>query len=273
MTLIRTFAAGVGAALALGTAAAAPQEKGAGQPPAEKPIPAAPPAAKPALTREQIQKMLQPVPFFTVTDEKGAPMIATPKDKQKGAVGFFGTPAAAEAFLANLRTRNPAVAANVRVSPVSLWDIFRIATDPKSPFLVAFVADEAETLAAKPLLKAGQKVNVPLFVGRSLKSGGLLTVSQGERQVIPAFLSKKDLDDLMARFQKSQSAIMQDVKVEVLDLEGLLGSLGSATDPNIVKVAVMASRANLEYLQKQSPAKKSPIPTAPLKPTAGRKKP
>lgn len=261
MSPFRTLA-GATLALALTTAAGA-QETGAAPPAPAKPIPAAPPVgAKPALTLAQIETMLQPVPFFTVTDAKGAPMIATPKDKSKGAVGFFATPAAAEAFLAGVRTRNPASVAGTRVTAVSLWQIFKIATDPKAPFLVVFVADENEVAAARPFLKPNQKVNIPLFLGRNGTSNGLLTVNQGAQQVIPAFLSKKDLDELMARFQKTQSAVMKGVQVEVMDLEALLGMLQKATDPNLGKIGIMASRANLEYLQKREAPQKPETPGA-----------
>ena len=58
-----------------------------------------------ALTPEQIIQKLRPIPVFTIADAKGAPLVASPPNGEKGGpvAGVFISQKDANAFLENLK--------------------------------------------------------------------------------------------------------------------------------------------------------------------------
>ena len=74
-----------------------------------------------ALTPEQIVQKLRPVPMFTIANAQGAPLVASPPNGQKGSpvAGVFVSQKDAQAFLETLKSKNPNLAKEVKVVPVS----------------------------------------------------------------------------------------------------------------------------------------------------------
>ncbi|MEG4409121.1 Tic22 family protein [Microcoleus sp. MON2_D5] len=85
-----------------------------------------------ALSNTQIDEKLRSVPVFTITDAQGAPLITTvPKQGQEqtgndSVAGIFISQQDAQAFVDQLKTTNPQLAASVRVMPVSLGEIYQL---------------------------------------------------------------------------------------------------------------------------------------------------
>ena len=241
------------------------------QPPAvtqQKPAPeTAATKATDGLTPAQIEVLLKGVPVFSLTDAGGQPIVSKVPDATKGVTAIFMSPGTAGAALAQIKTKNAELATKLKINPVSLWDIYKLATSETSPFLIQFVADPAELDAAKPLLKEGRTVRVPLFVAKNKKDNGLLTINQKGSEAIPMFLSKKDLDTVLRKFGKPE--LLNEITTDVVDLEQLLGSLTRIKDPSIAKTTLVPPTESLDFLKTQPVTKQNANESQNLKTTPG----
>jgi len=223
------------------------------------------------LSAAQIEVLLKAVPVFSLTDAGGQPIISKVPDATKGVTAIFISPGTAAAALAQIKTKNAELATKLKINAVSLWDIYKLATSESSPFLIQFVADPAEMDAAKPLIKEGRTVRVPLFVAKNKKDNGLLTINQKGMEAIPMFLSKKDLDSVLKKFAKPE--LLNEIATDIVDLEQLLGSLNRIKDPNIAKATLVPPTESLEFLKTQPAPNKNANESQNLKPSSGPERP
>ena len=205
--------------------------------------------------------------MFSLTDAGGQPIVSKVPDATKGVTAIFMSPGTATAALAQIKAKNAELAAKLKINPVSLWDIYKLATSETSPFLIQFVADPAEMDAAKPLVKEGRTVRVPLFVAKNKKDNGLLTINQKGMEAIPMFLSKKDLDAVLRKFAKPE--LLTEIATDVVDLEQLLGSLTKIKDPSIANTTLVPPTESLDFLKTQPATKQNANESQNLKPSPG----
>lgn len=212
-----------------------------------------------ALTPEQIVQKLRPIPVFTIADNKGAPLVATPPQGQQGkpVAGLFISRQDAQAFLENLKNRNSALAKDVRVVPVSLAEVYQMEQSGKgkpNELDFAYVPSKQQVDTALTLLRqGGQQVNqfngTPLFVARAGQDKGYLTVQQGNQAVIPMFFNKEELQVLVDRFKQQQPNLAKTVDIQVLNLEGLMEALQKQNDPQLDKIVLIPPRDSIQYVQ------------------------
>lgn len=217
-----------------------------------------------ALPQEQILQKLGPVPVFTITDNKGAPLVASaPNSQNKGSLaGVFINQKDAQAFVAQLKTKNPNLAKSVRVVPVSLGEVYKLdqANQNKPNALdVAYVPSKQQVDAALALLRQnGQKVNrfngTPLFVAKAGKQEGYLTIKQANQQVIPFFFNKEELQTMLDRFKKQQPSLASTIKIQVVNLEGVLKTLQSGKDQQLNQIMLIPPRESIEFVRSLQPA-------------------
>ena len=200
-----------------------------------------------ALTEAQILEKLAPVPVFTITDEKGAPLVKTvpvgenaqnPNNVRQVAVaGVFIKREDAEAFFANLKKASPEIAKDLKVVPVSLGTVYesaKRARAERADLVFDFVPDEEQLKTALSLINQERRAEnkqpleafngVPLFAARGGDKGGYLTVENEGKTVIPFFFSKEELQPMIDRFKADQPDLADTVTVEVLDLEGVIAT-------------------------------------------------
>lgn len=214
-----------------------------------------------ALTPEQIKQKLQVVPVFTIANTQGAPLVAQPPNGQKGnpVAGVFISQRDANAFLENLKQRNPALAKDVRVVPVSLAEVYQLnQTNQGKPEKLdfAYVPTKQQLDSAVAILKAnGQNVNqfngTPLFVARAGDKKGFLTIQEGNQTVIPMFFSKEDLQPLVDRFKQQKPDLAKTVDIQVFPLEGVMQAMQKEKDPQLDKIVLIPPRETLEFVQRQ----------------------
>lgn len=217
-----------------------------------------------ALPQEQILQKLGPVPVFTITDNKGAPLIASvPNSEKKGGLaGVFINQKDAQAFVAQLKTKNPQLAKTVRVVPVSLGEVYKLdqANQSKPNAVdVAYVPSKQQVDAALQLLQQnGQKVNkfngTPLFVAKAGKEKGYLTVKQANQQVIPFFFNKEELQSLLERFKKQQPSMASTIEIQVANLEGVLKTLQTSNDKQLNQIMLIPPRDSIEFVRSIQPS-------------------
>jgi len=221
-----------------------------------------------ALTAEQVMERLRPVPVFTLANEQGAPLVASPPEgENRGPVaGVFISRQDAEQFLNDLKNRNPEVAQGVRVVPVSLADIYQIAeteragqAEQEQQLRFAFIPAQQQVDAAMTVLReSGETVEefegVPIFVAQSSgENRGYLTIQQGDRQVIPMFFDKTELQAVLTRLQQSQPELANGMEVQVVNLEGLIETLQSSNNEELNQILLVPPRDSVEYVRSLQP--------------------
>ncbi|MBA2748100.1 MAG: hypothetical protein H0U45_05040 [Tatlockia sp.] len=212
-----------------------------------------------SLPQDQIVQKLGPVPVFTITDAKGAPLVASNNDNKKegGVAGVFINQKDAEAFVNQLKTKNPELAKTVRVVPVSLGEVYKLdqASSSKPNSLdFAYVPAKQQVDAAMALLKqSGQDEKkfqgTPLFVAKAGKEKGYLTVKQADKQVIPFFFNKEELQSMLDRFKKQQPDLASTVEIQVVNLEGVIETMQSRNDTQLNQIMLVPPKASVDFIR------------------------
>lgn len=217
-----------------------------------------------ALPEQQVVQKLGAVPMFTITDNKGAPLVASvPNQKnQSGVAGVFVNRQDAQAFIDQLKTKNPKLAKDVRVVPVSLAEVYKLElankNKPNSPDF-AFVPAKQQVDAAMQLMRqSGQKVEkfngTPLFVAKAGKQEGYLTVNQNNQQVIPFFFNKDELQTMLERFKKQKPELASTIKIQVVNLEGVLQALQTRNDQGLNQIVLVPPKSSIDFVRSLQPA-------------------
>ena len=221
-----------------------------------------------ALPEPQILEKLRSVPVFTITDAQGAPLIASvPKQGQgqsgnASVAGIFISQKDAQAFVNQLKTKNPQLAASVRVTPVSLGEIYQITQANKGKpdeVVFAYVPTPQQVQLAKTVLQqTGQQVNdfngVPLFLARGGPENGYLTIQSGQQEVIPLFFNKEELQGMVEIFKKQQPNVNATIKIEVVNLESVLEALRTENDQFLTQLILVPPRESLDFVRSLQPA-------------------
>ena len=212
-----------------------------------------------SLPQDQIVQKLGPVPVFTITDAKGAPLVASNEGNKKegGVAGVFINQKDAEAFVNQLKTKNPELAKTVRVVPVSLGEVYKLdqasSTKPNS-LDFAYVPAKQQVDAAMALLKkSGQDEKkfqgTPLFVAKAGKEKGYLTVEQADKQVIPFFFNKEELQTMLDKFKKQQPDLASTVEIQVVNLEGVIETMQSRNDTQLNQIMLVPPKASIDFVR------------------------
>lgn len=227
-----------------------------------------------AIPQEQIIQKLRPVPVFTIANAQGAPLVASPPTGQKGraVAGVFISQKDAQDFLNNLKTKNPDLAKNVKVVPVSLAEVYQLnQTNKGKPEQLdfAYVPSKQQVDTAVALLKqqGGQQPQqfngTPLFVARGGKEKGYLTIQQDGKSIIPMFFNKEELQGLLDRFKKQQPDMSASVEIQVLNLEGLMEILRTKNDPQLDQIVLVPPQQSIEFVRSISPQQGTPATNKP----------
>jgi hypothetical protein len=227
-----------------------------------------------ALPEEQVMQKLRPVPVFTITDAQGAPLIASVANggKQTSVAGVFISQQDANAFVEQLKTKNPQLAQSVKVVPVSLAEVYKMdkANQGKAERVdFTYVPMKQQVDSAVALLRQqGQQVNqfngVPMFMATGGPENGYLTIQRGNEQVIPVFFKKEDLQAMLDKFKQQQPDLAAKVQIKVVNLEGVIDTLQKGNDQELNQIVLVPPRETLEFIRSlpqapgQNPAKPKP---------------
>lgn len=225
-----------------------------------------------AIPAEQIIQKLRPIPVFTIANAQGAPLVASPPTGQKGpaVAGVFINQKDAQDFLNNLKTKNPDLAKNVQVVPVSLAEIYQLnQTNKGKPEQLdfAYVPSKQQVDTAVTLLKqqggqTPQQFNgTPLFVARGGKEKGYLTIQQNGKSVIPMFFNKEELQGLLDRFKQQQPTAATGLEIQVLNLEGLMQVLQTKNDPQLDQIVLVPPQQSIDFVRSIAPQQGKPAST------------
>lgn len=226
-----------------------------------------------ALPEEEVLKKLDPVPVFTIADEQGAPLVASGDDEAKVA-GVFISQEDANEFVNQLKDKNPELAEKVKVVPVSLGEVYKLAEaaqTEENALNFAYVPQEEAVASAKTIGEANQQPyqgGVPLFVAKGGEDKGYLTIEKDSQQVIPFFFDKQQLEQMVSKFKEQKPDVAASVDIEVVPLEGVIETLETSEDKMLEKIVLVPTEESIQFLQNVSAppsGEAAPAPVAPEK--------
>ena len=234
-----------------------------------------------ALTEVQVLERLGSIPIFTITDDKGSPLLGSvpqqpntkPDDSQ--VLFFFLGPDEAQSMLDQVQKSNPEVGKKAQIIVRSMSDALQLIRQNKDKKVVfQFRPAKASVDSTRTILTAqgvaADKIQIPVVpvffaIGGAANNQGLLTMSidqNGKKeQVVPFFLDKSDLQNLLDRASKDQPEITKVTKIQVTSLFDVMGSMVSKDNkpnPEVDSFQFVPSRTSFEYILKNS--KQPPAP-------------
>ena len=209
-----------------------------------------------ALPTEQVLQKLNPVPVFTITNDKGIPLLLSGKDDSQVA-GIFINPQDAENFINDLKTKNPELANQVQVTLVSLGEVYKLAEENKTKendIYFNLIPEKTEVALAKDILsQSGQeyKGGVPLFVAKVGSGNEYLIMGKDSQQVIPLFFEKEQLEKMVNLFKQQKPDLANSVTIEVVPLENIIATLQSSDDETLTKIRLVPSTESQEFVREK----------------------
>ncbi|MGB3239916.1 MAG: Tic22 family protein [Geitlerinemataceae cyanobacterium] len=216
-----------------------------------------------ALNEDQIVEKLREVPVFTITDAEGSPLVAsiTNGDNTVTESFFFISYSDAEAFIERLKTEQPDLAGTVRVTPYTLAQVYLIGQEiantegdiEETPDSLRLIPTQDEVQEAMSILQTnGEEVQefpgVPVFLPK-IGDDSYLSIQEGERQWIPMFFERDQIDNALEQFKLEQPDLAESVSIEVTVLEGVIQTMKDSDDPELEKILLVPPQETIEFLQ------------------------
>ncbi|MDY6936481.1 MAG: Tic22 family protein [Cyanobacteriota bacterium] len=215
-----------------------------------------------ALDEQDIVEKLQAVPVFAITDAEGSPLIASipqSEDSQDTVPvsGVFINRSDAEAFVERLRSQDPDIANQIRVTTISMAEVYQLDReneDAPEGLQFAYVpnrtqVDEAIGLLANQGETLEQFPGVPLFIGIAGPDSGYLTIEQGGEQLIPMFFNRTELESVLEQFKTQQPELAETVGIQVESLEGVIRMMETSDNPQLEQLVLVPPIETLEFLR------------------------
>lgn len=233
-----------------------------------------------ALPDEQVVQKLQAVPVFTITDTKGAPLVASVPNAQNKPISVapaFISQRDAQAFVDKLKTDKPDLAKTVQVVPVSLGEVFKMGKDSQNkPDALNFQyvpvqqqVQSAQAIVSQSGKQAQQFQGTPLFVATGATAQEYVVFpQQNGAQAIPFFFDKQQLQTIVDTIKQKQPD--SKIQIQVVPLESVIQKLQSSNDPFVEKIQLVRSQEAEQFVQSLPASKpgnqQAPQQTAPQAP-------
>ena len=211
-----------------------------------------------ALPQEQVIKILQEVPVFTLAYPNGEPLVGSNQSKTISQVGFFISKDDAQKFLDNtIKKKNPELGSTLKISSVSLAYYYQIvlkAKQKRDSVIYSLVPTQQQVEAAINILSAnGKKVEqfngIPLFIPKLLKKGYLtIPIPQEKERFVPVFFEKEQAAVLLEDFKKAFPKEAGNAEIEVTELYSVINTLTNSQDPTMSKFLLYPSRESIKFL-------------------------
>ncbi len=212
-----------------------------------------------ALPEEEIIKKLIPVPVFTITNSQGSPLLASlNNDSNTSVAGVFISKKDADNFVQQLLSQNNPNLRDVRVTPVSLAEVYQMEQasekNPDEAVVFDYVPTQSQVQSALQVLQNNGEstdkfTGVPLFLATGGADNGYLTIQQGNNQIIPLFFQKEQLQTMLNRLGETQPDLAASVKIQVVNLEGVINLLETSNDQQLNQIVLIPPQDSIEYIR------------------------
>jgi Tic22-like family len=100
---------------------------------------------------------------------------------------------------------------------------------------------------------------VPLFIAKSTDQEGVyLTTRQNDREVIPVYFSREDVQGMIDRLRQSQPDLANKVEIQVINLEGLIQNLQTSDNEALNQIVLVPSQETRTFIRSLAPAEGQP---------------
>ncbi|XP_024398091.1 protein TIC 22, chloroplastic isoform X1 [Physcomitrium patens] len=161
-----------------------------------------------AMTEEQVNKCLDGVPVYTVSNSANEFVVVSEMNSPEsyGIICFRETDA--EAFLSQIRSRDPSAGSDVRVTAIPLGKVLQLSSKEGETF--RFVPDPNQIRNAYEVkARAGELSKafegVPVFQVHQQSES--LTLNSINRRLLPIFFSKEDLETALQTAFEEQKRV------------------------------------------------------------------
>ena len=203
-----------------------------------------------ALPIDEVVRILQGVPVFTIVDPEGGPLVALDNNNEK-VTGVFISQQQANDFLQELKKQKPDVGSKVTVQPVALGEVVKIAkteANQPEPLGFAYVPIPSEVQAAKKIPNSEYKGGVPLFVARRGKDQDYLTIQQDDQQIIPFFLEASQINEMVERLKQEQPSIAETIVIDVIAMENIISTLQKKDDTMLKQIRIVPTQEAIQFI-------------------------
>lgn len=237
-----------------------------------------------ALPEEQVLQILNNVPVFMITNDKGEPLtfeIPNPQDQNKKTqvFTFFISQKDAEGALNAIKTQRPEIGGVARISAAALSGAVKIALESrKNPVVgVDIIPSKPQLEAAVNLLKqSGDLVErdgkiltkegkpfrggTPLFFLADSKTGNPIAVEAQVREngqtrtqrFIPFYFDKMQLQREVDQARQQRPELVKDTGIRVVMLDNLVATMLSTNDPVAGQIQLVQTPEAIQFALQQS---------------------
>ncbi|MFN4195009.1 MAG: Tic22 family protein [Thermosynechococcus sp.] len=253
-----------------------------------------------ALPEEQVLRILNNVPVFMITNDKGEPLtveMPSPQDQSKKiqVFTFFINQQDAQTALNSLKTQQPEVGRVARISAAALGSAVKIALESrKNPTLgVDIIPSRSQLEAAVTLLKqSGDLVErdgkiltkegkpfmggTPLFFLADSKTGNPIAVEAQMREngqtrtqrFIPFYFDKSQLQREVDQARQQRPELVKDTGIRVVMLDTLVTTMLNINDPVVSQIQLVQTPEAIQFAVQQSNGNSAPRPNQANQPAA-----
>ena len=192
----------------------------------------------------QVVAKLQNIVVYLITDDQGVVLHGTNtgngKQTPQISTGVFFSSKDAQSFIdRSIKPTQPEISKIVKITPVSLGEIYRRQQANKNKpqeMNYIYVPTVQQANAALAILNQnGKKIDrvtsSPVFIATIVSASGkedYLTFTRDNQSIVPLFFSKEALQSTV---QKVYPALGDKLKVQVVELNNLLGYMTDTSDP------------------------------------------
>jgi len=230
-----------------------------------------------ALSEEQVVAKLNEIPVFTLADTEGNPLTAVVKQSREGeatdeVIFVFINPDTAQEFLDKNKATD-SILAEAEIFPINLGAVYLHQKEnhqnPDSPTFQFFPEPEQVDAAKAILTQNGEDADklggVPVFFGRATATNqeeGLMIIQRNQGPIVPFFLDKQQLQDIIDEGGKVQTDVS--IEIGVLELGAFVNRLLTVDDPQLEQVFLIPTPESIEHVRQLRPPGSLPQPdTAP----------
>lgn len=235
-----------------------------------------------ALPQEQVLRQLSNVPVFMITNQQGEPLtyeLENPSNQKKVQVfTFFISQQDAQAALNGLKTNQPQVGNQARISPAPLSGAVQVALESQenADIGVDIIPSRQQFETAVDLLKKngdlvernGQLVTkegqpfaggTPLFYVADINTGGPIAVEatvqeNGQSRTtrfVPFYFDNTQLQNELKQAQEQRPELVRDTTIRVIMLDGLVSTMLTSDDPVAGQIQLVQTPEALQFAIQQ----------------------
>lgn len=208
-----------------------------------------------ALTAEQVAEKLSSVPVFILGNDSGLILLSSSQEgqPQQPSLYVFMTEQDAETFLARANEANPQFAPDARIGVTNLQRLYQeTQANNEQPLQLVYVPEEAEATEAAAI-NTNYQGGVPLFFAR-FEDGSLAPVQQNNGETIfPMFLSRSDLEALLAELGERNPEARAAISIGVLPLEAMLIEMRNSDDESLNQIRLLPDSETINSIQQSAP--------------------